>query len=274
MNPILYAVQHIQPLNKGKSHPQILLLSDGREYVVKFKMNFDGIHRHTTRSLVNEWLAGKLGALLSLPVVPFETVHIPQSFIDANKILLKRNFMPGTQFASLFIPNCITLDKGITPPHKNQIRNREAIAALIVFDHWVGNVDRARSNILLQPNTDGSYDFHMIDHGDCFPGKFQWTKETLQQGHQALTFKAAYKWCVSVVKDRNQLYSFVEKVRTLSDELIDQVIQAIPDDWEVDREEKEALRDYLVKGKDVLPQLVENFADQYANYNRHFKKRS
>lgn len=271
MTSIFNIVKYVKPILEGKSHPQLLILSDGYEYVVKFKRDYNGVSRHTTRSLVNEWLAYQLGNALSLPVVPSQTVYIPNSFIDNNQELSRRRFLPGHQFASLFLRDPIQLRKDVPPPNKMKIKNRIDAAGVIVFDHWIRNADRARGNILLEPLKDGTYHFHMIDHGDCFPGKFQWTKESLQEHPQPLSHKAAYRWLFSLLNHKDELYSFIDKINNLSDEILFQIIEDIPEDWNVDKEEKAALFQYLSSGKNALPELIAGFLGQYLNSNRKLK---
>ena len=57
------------------------------------------------------------------------------------------------------------IDKESLP--KINIVNRRHLAGIIVFDQWVNNIDRRRSNILLRPAPD--WRLYMIDQGTVFP---------------------------------------------------------------------------------------------------------
>lgn len=252
-------VKRIRGMPRGSSRPQLILFSDGRQYIVKFKNN----PVQGTRALVNEYVAGRLAQLLGLPVPPFKIVHIGKPFFKENPVLFRYRFRPGHQFASQFIPNCLNkIDKESLP--KLNIVNRKHFAGIIVFDQWVSNIDRRNRNILLRPTSRGhDYQLYMIDQGHSFSyfdywthkRECRWTPAALRFLPQKLKLNAFYRWCKRQSRQED-FARYLDKIQQLSNKQIRQVIASIPKDWNVSRVEREALYDYLIRAKKMLPDLI------------------
>lgn len=248
MDERLQPVQLVESIKQGYSKPQNILLSDGSKYVVKFKNNPSG-----TRILVNEYIAGKLGQLLSLPIIPFEIVQINDDFIKDHPILLQRKFASGSQFASLYIENCIQLERN-SRNENISVSNKDHLAKILVFDIWIGNTDRKENNVLLEPNGKGEHFLYMIDHGRCFSNA-KWTVKTLEKMPKLDITLNVHKWIVSLLQSENEIEAAIQEMMAIPEENIRDVIQSIPDDWDVTDAEREALVTHLVKAQQLLPQL-------------------
>ncbi|MGO4890449.1 HipA family kinase [Anaerobacillus sp. MEB173] len=248
MSQELQPVKLMDTILKGYSKPQHVLFSDGRTYVVKFKNNPSG-----TRILVNEYIAGKLGELLSLPVIPFEVVQIEDDFLKKLPIYAKYKLQSGNQFASLYIDNCIQLQRG----SKNEdikVNNREHLAGMVVFDLWIGNTDRKENNVLLEPVENGEHYLHMIDHGRCF-SKADWTVKALKKMPKMTVNLNVHKWSISLMQSQDELQAAIEKTMSIPKEAIYDIINSIPADWEVSEAEREALVTHLVQAQQLLPKI-------------------
>ncbi|MEH7351251.1 HipA family kinase [Gottfriedia acidiceleris] len=245
-------IKYIETLPGKAAH--LFLFSDGNRYAVKCKNNF-----HGTRELVNEYVVARLGQLLNLPVVPFEIVNMSEKQIQQIPQKFSSQYQPGNQFASLFIDNCTGLAK--KPPHPtiNEVNNPHVLAGILVFDYWVHDADRTKSNILLKRLPDGKYDIHMIDHGKCFPGGYKWNAETLQKSKKFKKDSVVHIWTVDILNDLNTIKSYIEKILALSEASIEEVIQDIPEDWNVSYEDKVALFNYLKERKKTLSDSVYTF---------------
>jgi hypothetical protein len=248
MNQDIYPVELVESMKRGYSNPQFILFSDGRKYVVKFKNNPQG-----TRMLVNEYIAGKLGQLLALPVVPFEVVNISDDFIKEYPILSKRKFTAGNQFASLFIDNCVHLSRD-SQNENVKVSNRNHLAEMLVFDLWIGNTDRKENNVLLEPAEQGEYFLYMIDHGRCFSNT-KWTIKTLQKMPEMVIDMKVHKWCTTFLQSQSEINAAIEKIMAIPEKAIHEVIKSIPDDWDVSEMEREALVTHLVNAKQLLPEI-------------------
>jgi hypothetical protein len=239
----------------------LFLFSDGLKYVVKF-YNTKG----RTKEVVNEYVVGKLAEHLSLlPVVPLKLVYMPadQDIIkNVPRRVKSKVYKPGYQFATLFIDNSTEFSEMVTPPTKDNLKNRNLLAGLIVFDRWVNNNDRTMSNILIQ-SLQGDYYFHMIDQGKCFPGGYNWTAETLKQNVIPLIERPVYKWATSLLSSEDEFKPFIDQITAFNHKSINEIIQSIPDNWYVSDEEKQALLDFLIKQQESLPNVMEMYINQY-----------
>ncbi|WP_134704983.1 HipA family kinase [Ammoniphilus sp. YIM 78166] len=252
MEQKLYPVRFVKSLT-GKSRPQLILFSDGFEYVVKFKNNRQG-----TRVLVNEFVVGHLAQLVDLPIIPFKIAVIPEDFIRENKKLQQRQFEPGHQFASLYLDNCRGLSEEFSPS-KSEIANVRQLMNLIAFDHWVSNTDRGKNNILLECFPQSPRQVYIIDHANCFPGGFKWTAETLKGSSKKVLDRFVHQWCFKLMGDPEELFLSIYKILALSDHAISSVINSVPEDWEVSKEEKEGLFFHLIEAKKRLPELMAKY---------------
>ncbi|MBP1168742.1 MULTISPECIES: HipA family kinase [unclassified Paenibacillus] len=245
MKDFLIPLEYIKPMETGYSKPQLIRFDDGQEYVVKFRNNPSG-----TRILVNEYIASRLAELLCLPVPAFKIMPIPRSFIDQNPAIPSR-FEGGNQFATLFIPHCTSLNRDLHTPKQLQIVNRSALAGMIVFDKWIGNTDRKDNNLLLQPVGEGAYQVIMIDHGRCFSDA-KWKVKTLRKMPDMEKILKVHQWCASYLESPQELVLAADQIVSLPEDSIYQVVDSIPEDWEVSGEEREAVARHLIQAKTLL----------------------
>ena len=252
----LEPVKYLETLSGKAAH--LLLFNDGNRYAVKCKNNF-----HGTRELVNEFVIARLGQHLSLPVVPIQLVDMREHQIQFIPKKYAANYKPGTQFASLFIDNCRGLSSEPPHPTKAEIKNSQILAGILVFDHWVHNTDRTKSNILLERLPEGKYDIHMIDHGKCFPGGYKWNKAKLQKRDKFKKDSIVHIWTLGMLDDPSILTSYMEQILALPETVIEKVVQEIPADWDVSLQDKEALVAYLTIQKKTFADSVYSFAKKY-----------
>lgn len=254
----LKPVKYLETLSGKAAH--LFLYTDGNRYAVKCKNNF-----HGTRELVNEFVIARLGQLLSLPVVPFEIVHMSKEQIQYIPKKFSSNYKPGKQFASLFIDNCIGLSNKPPHPTKNEIKNHQVLAGIFVFDHWVHNADRTKSNILLERLPEDKYNIHMIDHGKCFSGGYKWNEATLQKRKGFKKDSIVHIWAAGMLEDLTIVSSYIEQILALPEVSIEEVIREIPEDWDVPLQDREALITYLKEQKKTFADSVYKFIKKYGN---------
>lgn len=250
----LYPVHYLGSHSEGYTRPQLFELSDGNKYLVKFKNNPQG-----TRVLVNDWVAGKLALLLGLPVAPFALVYFSKSHFNQFPELYKYGFKPGHQFASYLLKNCTGLWE---PRNSGEIANLSVLPGVIVFDYWVNNYDRDTGNALLEKVSENTCYLHLIDHGLCFPIG-SWTKKNSQKVYVSILDQDVHTWAVTRIDNPKDLLKFTEKVLSLPSEQIYKVINSIPEDWNVSSSEKEAVYQYLITRREVLPILMLKFIKKY-----------
>lgn len=257
-----YPIQYVQALRGGTAH--VILFNDGKKYVVKWF----GVKKGREKEVVNEYLIGKLAQLLSLPAIPFDLVYIPEEFLKKTPQLQssKQTYRSGYHYGCVFIENC-TVFEGVRqrPPSKMEVKNRETLAGITVFDQWVNNSDRGTMNVILEILNEGGYYVHMIDHGRVFPGRYQWSAQTLVENQPEYNYHwPFYKWAYSLLDNQDELVSFIDRIVAVPNESIYEVINSIPAEWEVAKEDKEALYQFLLNQKNNLPEIVANII-QYHN---------
>ncbi|MBM7650927.1 HipA family kinase [Neobacillus cucumis] len=254
----LKPVKYLETLSGDAAH--LFLFNDGNRYVVKCKNNF-----HGTRELVNEFVVARLGQLLSLPVVPFEIVQMSKGQIQTIPKKFSSYYKSGSQFASLFLENCIGLSKEPPHPTKDEVNNHEVLAGIFVFDHWVHNRDRTKRNILLEQLPGGKYNIHMIDHGKCFSGGYKWNEATLQKNKKFKKDSIVHIWAAGLQEDLTIVSSYIEQILALPEESIKEVIMEIPEDWDVSLQDREALITYLKEQKKTFADSVYKFIRKFGN---------
>ena len=165
----IQAVLHIRKM-RGGSQAHLLRASDNHFYVVKFRNNPQHV-----RILVNEYLGGKLGRLLELPMPEVGIIDIPEWLIQ-NSPELKidhgswsspaRN---GWQFASRYVadPHVTQVFDYLPDAMLPRISNGQDFARVLVFDKWTGNSD-GRQAIFVKASRQRSYHAMFIDQGYCF----------------------------------------------------------------------------------------------------------
>lgn len=240
---------------KGKSKPHLIQCSDGQHYLIKFKNNPQG-----NRALVNDYVVSHLGLLLGLPIPPVSYIPISKSFIQSCPLFEKYDFVPGNQFASLYIDGCTGRSKEDPFPARDRILNHAIIPGILLFDLWVSNQDRWKNNILFKPVKGGKFHLYLIDHGDCFPGGKNWTLETLGKYPNLKKLRSVHQWCLEQVKNSQEVYHFLNQIEKVSREQLETILYSIPSDWEVSLKEQEALCQHLLRGKKRLSQLIREYA--------------
>ena len=229
-----------------------------KKYVVKFNN-----YKNRTKEIVNEYIVGKLAARLNLPAIPVQTIYIPDNAIkQLPKKLKKRGAKAGFHLAAPYIEDCFSYYDLPQLPSDKPLLNQDDLAGMIVFDLWVNNTDRSRTNILYRME-DRGFRFIMIDHGRCFPGGYHWTDETLVCTTEPKAEMPVYGWALSHLSKEEDLFIFGEKIVRFKEDAIRQIIQEVPQDWIMTDKEKEQLLQFLTIQKKHLPRLIERFLEIY-----------
>src|SRR5579859_6331917 len=139
----LTATRHLRKM-RGGSQAQLLLASDGRQYVTKFQGN----PQHT-RILANELIFTRMAHWFGLPVPRCEIIEVPESFIEETPELRitdsagVRPYRPGLQFGSLYLADETEgMAFDYLPSHMlANVINSQDFARILVLDKWASNAD-------------------------------------------------------------------------------------------------------------------------------------
>ncbi|UBF25195.1 aminotransferase class I and II [Kovacikia minuta CCNUW1] len=232
------ATRYVTPLREGGSLPAIVEADDDGVYVLKFRGAGQG-----PKSLIAELVAGEIARALGL-LVP-EIV-----FIELDPELARTEPDPeiqdlirasaGLNLALDYLPGSVTFD-----PIAETI-DPDLASAIVWLDAYVTNIDRTprNTNMLIWHRR-----LWLIDHGAALYFHHTW-KNYLERNrdpfpaiknHVLLPFASALQTVDSELTER------------LSVEVIDKIVQLIPDDWLVDapfrdiQQHRDAYIEYLLK---------------------------
>lgn len=195
---------------QGITRPFLCRGDDGRQYYVKG--NSAG-----RRALISEWLAGKLGFQLGLPIPPFAQANIPAELIQFSARDDIRDLGTGVGFASELVASVDELPYLFVNQIDPQLR-----AKILLFDSWVCNGDRTLTedggNVnLLWSHRD--HKLHVIDHNLAF------------DDHQLDNIWIHHVFCDSVREWTPEFRHEMEKLMAIALENLSPWWKEMPDDW-------------------------------------------
>lgn len=145
---------------QGMTEPVFCRSDDGHEYVVKG--SYAG-----NRALIAEWVAGRLGRLLGLPIPEVVQLALdPQLFAYSIKVEEVRSLGRGVLFGSLRAENVVELRPWDLPLVDENLQ-----AEVLAFDWWIANPDRACDDDGGNPNllwSDHQRRVVVMDHNLAF----------------------------------------------------------------------------------------------------------
>jgi hypothetical protein len=254
------ATEYVTPLREGGSLPAIIDGDDDGTYVVKFRGAGQGV-----RALVAELVSGEIGRALGLPVPEIVLVQLDgriaktEPDAEIQELLGKSE---GLNIGLDYLPGSITFDPLIDRP----MHGKERLASSIVwFDALVTNVDRTpkNTNLLVWHKN-----LWMIDHGATLIFHHNWSDDVLKRSGKPfpqIKHHVLLRWASQIRKVDAALAAM------LTAEVIDRIVQAIPDDWLGDelrfasvKEHRAAYRDYLLQRLETPRHWMEDAADAQA----------
>lgn len=208
--------RYVMPLREGGSLPALAEADDGFNYVLKFK----GAGQRE-KALIAELIGGELARRVGFRVPEIVFANLDAAFGNSEgdeeiQDLLKSS--QGLNLALHFLTKALTFDPGAS-------KVDEDLASRIVwFDAWITNVDRTfrNTNLLIWKR-----ELWLIDHGASLVFHHSWEN---WEKHSLSPFPT--------VKDHVLLprASALDKVdaemkQIITSELIDEVVQMVPDEW-------------------------------------------
>jgi hypothetical protein len=228
--------------------PHVIEFSDGEVYVVKFKENPWG-----QRVVVNEYVVSRIASLLGFSHKVGKLVYVSQQFVDDNPFA--QGLKEGIQFGAPYFNDFIDFSS----ENVKELKNVKELGQIPVLDTLFCNDDRHPGNILVVHDGSGRARlarFYLIDHGHAFEGK-DWTIETLEE---LVTSKKLYMDAVDfrVIPRRMASFdSFLLKLESLKSSVIKDVIDSIPDEWELDKYEKQSLEEFINTRKTLVRNIID-----------------
>jgi hypothetical protein len=211
--PVIYEIRRRS--RQGATQPFLCCADDGQQYWVKGA-------KAGNEALCAEWIAGRLGQIMRLPIPEMAQVIVPEEIIAASAMEGILDLGAGVRFGSSHVEGAQEFDGCYVEQTEEPLRQR-----LLVFDVWIRNTDRTFSRAYSangNPNllwcTAGNQ-LRVIDHNNAFlPDDLfdptQYARHVFTGERQRLTaeFKADATTCMT-----NAL------------EQLDTVMAEIPDKW-------------------------------------------
>ena len=235
--------RYISPLREGGSLPALAEADDGFKYVVKFQGA-----GHGAKALVAEMIGGEIARALGLRVPELVLLDVDENFgrtegDEEIQDLLKASM--GLNLGLHFLSGSMTFD-----PVINDVDEREA-SMIVWLDAFLTNVDRTtrNTNMLIW-----NRELWLIDHG-----------ATLYFHHSWKDLERTPFTPFSYIKDHSLLRyasrldeADAEAKRRLTPELIDHIVDSVPDEWLVHEGSDETLDDIKNVYKDFLHTRLAN----------------
>jgi hypothetical protein len=256
----VHAVRYIGPMRTGFCRPQLFECDDGKQYVIKFMSNPQGI-----RILPNELIAYRLGKLLHLPVVEGKIITIPERLINETPDLQPFQLKAGPHFGSEFYPNSMYATSRSIP----KCTNLHHIPLMIAFDYWINNNDRAASSANYVIKKGDNWTLHLIDHGSCFYGA-GWTSKVLQQNNQHVQvyWGEVYERFVPFIDCPDPFSKALDLLVSLDRTQIAETVIGIPDEWEVSKAELDVLVEHLIQRQPHVPDAIEQIKPYFPIWSK------
>lgn len=208
--------RYVTPLREGGSLPAIVEADDEFLYVIKFRGAGQG-----KKALVAELIGGEIARAIGLKMPELVFMHLDNSFGQSEadeeiQDLLK--FSVGLNLGLHYLSGAITYDPIIS------IADSLSASKVVLLDSIISNMDRTvRNTNMLNWNKE----LWLIDHGASFYFHHSWTT---WEKHANGTFP--------LIKDHVMLERATEleeasnEIKSiLTDELIDQIVNLVPDDF-------------------------------------------
>jgi len=251
---LLNIVEIQKKLGNGCTVPFVVWCNDGKKYVVKFPGNIQG-----EKTLVNEFIASNLCEYLDLPILDYKLIRVKIEDYNENT---ENEITPleGTAFGTIYNDKAlIILNSGMIA---SSINRNDAIKILI-FDLMIGNFDRNKGNLMIDSVTKKLI---MIDHTHIFSIGTLWDEYQLPrlieekfEVEKLHTFN--YDRIIESIKYSKEFYDelniFINKVKNISRSFIEDIMRRIPDDWNVTKNEKNLLVDYIYKRFNRVEEILE-----------------
>lgn len=236
----------LRPVGIGVTKPWLVQATDGQTYIVKTA------DRMGPQVLIHEYVAGKLGQILKLPMPPVEVISGKNT--------------AGPYVAIRYLPH----GHYVKPEHLRQASNLPQMAGLILFDHFFHNRDRIFNHRNLLACRDGhSYVLYGIDHSHLFV-KGRWNEEKLRRLAKSyhLIKEGIYGLLLRKYLRPQHFQCYAEAFANISTDQFDQILAEVPDEWDLNQAKQDILRSYWLERQKKIHQICKSLTDLVPNVDR------
>ncbi len=254
------AVQQIRRM-RGGAQGQLMLGSDGRLWVVKFRNN----PQHP-RVLANEMLATRLAAAAGLTVPETAVVEVSEWLIENTPELevdlgrSRERCAAGLQFGARYVGGLMPGQVVDYLPEEQlgEVRNVAEFAGMLCLDKWTGNAN-GRQAVFTRKARERRYAACFIDQGFCFhAGEWRFEDAPLRGVYPR---NAVY----ARVTGWGSFEPWLTRMETMDAGVVWRAAEEIPPEWygqagkPGDMADLEALVERLLARRARIRELVEEF---------------
>lgn len=246
---MITAIEYYRPVGIGATSPQLFRADDGLIYIVKLKNN-----RLGPKVLANELLGSRLGQMMGLCFPPAGIIEIEETLVKRSRRLAAARVSPGKHFACQYLSNSSYLCES----NLHKAVNKAEMAGVMLFDHMLHNADRTmnRRNLLLR-REEGGHKIYAIDNSHLFRGAL-WTERRLNKLAERIRINERRSYGILLRRFLRPAHfsPYLAKVNELSDEVLQGLVEELPQEWLPQQEERVALTRFLIKRRDLAEAIV------------------
>jgi hypothetical protein len=239
--PTYNMIKFEREMGNGITNP-LLMKTNNDSYVVKFLGN-----EHGPRILVNELVCYKLAKLLDIPIPNAALISIDEAALNLNPDLQKLGVQPGLSFGSQLVQRA---QPSIQAPLLALVKNKDDIPSIILFDQIIYNDDRTMNpgNLIIDLK---QRKLLALDHSHTFRLGAIWNELELKKIHEdnlclVKEFHGQnYKVLLKYVNGFNPFNKILQRIQMTSQVDIEWCLHQIPEQWELNKNDKDALIDFL-----------------------------
>ena len=251
---LIEIVEINRKLGNGCTVPYVVWCNDGRKYVVKFPGNPNG-----SKALINELIASRLCEYLNLPIMEYQLIAVKR---DNYRESIDSDIEPieGTAFGTVYNDYLLTV---LNSGEIRRASNSYDAIKILVFDLLIGNYDRNKGNLMINPQTKKVI---MIDHTHIFNLGVIWDSCQLKRLEQE-SFDVTklhpfnYNNIINALVRNDQFYfelnNFVDRVKNIDRGFVKEILDGIPRDWDISNQEKIAITDFIVNRFKRVDEILE-----------------
>jgi hypothetical protein len=190
--------------------------------------------------IVTDQVLGFLFHASGGPMPEVGLIDVPADLVNAEPELAY--FKPGLSHGSVLQPDCTERDNNISHPAEGS--NPERFAFIAVLYGWV----HASDNQFIYSNGIPHL-VHSVDHGHFLPGGPNWTQSSIATASIPGLDPAIRASCPL---EAAHVGAALDRLRSVSDELIGEAIGRVPSTWGLAITERIALARYLSSRRDEM----------------------
>lgn len=240
------AKTHLGNPGVGISRSQYFLCSDNQRYLVKF---YQTGNRTTVNEFVVNMLAREIG--LQAPGVAIVTFTEEQLRHTAK---LHGNTQAREHVGVKVIENSWNL------VNRNWRRmgkvDPNPLYGVFCMDNWIRNIDRNKSQNILVRKIGAELEHWMIDAGHAF-GSDRWNVESLDNQLDDRTPVDTHPFIRHHTPSLAGFRPWIDIIKKIRIEQVESIINAIPNSWNLEHNDKAALIGFIMHRKNLLQSIID-----------------